>query len=391
MDYLAVVNYHAAGTHLNKPPILCFFARVKNNYFCMKKRKKKKSATLKTKRRNTFVLLAAIAVGLIVGPVLYFYVELYHPNVNGEGGYFYIRTGSTKEDVVAALENSGLINNMSTMQSAIERLEYGKKVYAGRFQLTPDMGNKQIVRILASNMQAIVELKITSVRKPERFAGLLSRQIEIDSVTMLSALKNEELASQYGFNAATFMSMFLPDTYQVYWNISLTDFVNKMHKAWAAYWQRDNHEEKLKALKMTKIQAVTLASIVNAETAQVDEMTDIAGVYINRLRAGMRLQADPTVKFAVGEGVVERRILTAYTRKKHPYNTYLIYGLPPGPINLPEPHHIDAVLNYHHHDYLFFCAKDDFSGYHAFAKTYQQHLVNARKYQAALNKRGIFK
>jgi UPF0755 protein len=346
----------------------------------------------KNKKRNSYVLIFSVCVvfGLALGIGVFFYSIFYMPNVKGDGGYFYIRTGSTKADVVTALSQSGLISKMNLLNHAMERLQY-EKVYAGRFKFTPDMGNKQIVRLLASNLQLTVNLKIPSVQTQEKMAGAIARQIELDSATLMQAITDKNLAQHYGFSPETFAWMLLPNTYQVYWNISSQDFFDRMHKEWEKFWEGDNRAEKLKKLRMSKMQVLTLASIVSGETNQEDEMPNIAGVYINRLRTGMRLQADPTVRFAMGAGTVGHRILLSDTQKRHAYNTYIIQGLPPGPINFPAPHHIDAVLNYQRHSYLYFCAKEDFSGYHTFAKTYSQHLVNARKYQSALNQRKIFR
>jgi UPF0755 protein len=354
--------------------------------------KKKKSP--QKRKRYPFLLLALISVivGLVVGVALFFYVIFYHPNVNGDGRYVYIRTGASRSDVITALDTSGVIRNIRSVELAMQRLEY-KKIYAGRFHLKPGMNNKEIVRILASNMQSPVNLKIPLVLTKERMASEIARQIELDSTTLINAINDPELAEYYGFHPEDFVWMFLPDTYQFYWNVSTKNFFDRIYKEWHTFWDNKDRQKKLQALRMTKMQAVTLASIVNGETTQIDEMPDIAGVYINRLRIGMRLQADPTVQYIKRTFAQKsnRRVLTTDTQIKHSYNTYQIKGLPPGPINIPAPHHIDAVLNYHHHDYLYFCAKDDFSGSHNFSASYTEHLANARKYRAALNKRGIFK
>jgi UPF0755 protein len=339
---------------------------------------------------NVLLLVKGAMPGLMLGAALFFYFILYFPNVKEEGGFFYIRTGATCNEVTESLVQSGLVKSAWTLEYAIKYLKY-QKVYAGRFKLTSDMGNKEIVRILAGNLQSAVNLHIPAVQTKEKMAGAIARQIELDSAVLMQAINDGDMARRYGFSKENFVWMFLPNTYQMYWNVGLQDFFNRINKEWRTFWESDEREKKLKALKMNKMEVVTLASIVNGETNKTDEMPDIAGVYINRLHSGMRLQADPTVRYAQSATPNIHRILISDTQKKHAYNTYLIYGLPPGPISIPAPQHIDAVLNYRKHGYLYFCAKEDFSGYHTFAKTYSQHLSNARKYQQALNKRAIFR
>jgi UPF0755 protein len=287
------------------------------------------------------------------------------------------------------IAQSRFVRNMWTMEYAMKYFQY-KKVYAGQFKLTAGMGNKEIIHILAGNLQTPVNLHISAAASIEKMAAAIARQIELDSATIVNAMNNNDIAHRYGFTKENFAWMLLPNTYQVYWNVSLTDFLNRMNKEWRTFWNTDERDKQLQTLRLTKMQVITLASIVNGETNKTEEMSDIAGVYINRLRSGMRLQADPTVRYAQS-AAVRRRILLADTRRPHAYNTYLINGLPPGPISMPATHHIDAVLNYKRHDYMYFCAKDDFSGYHVFAKTYMQHLQNARRYQKALNKRAIYR
>jgi UPF0755 protein len=335
------------------------------------------------------LLAAGTALGIMLGLALFFGYVLYFPNVNDDGGYFFVRTGYDKDDVVEALAQSGLIRSMWTLECAMKYVNY-EKIYAGRFHITHGMSSKEILRMLAGNMQSPVNLHIPSVQTKEKMAAIIASQIELDSAAIADAIGDDASARRYGFNKNNFAWMFLPNTYQVYWNVSLTTFLNRIHREWRIFWENDDRERKLKALKMSRMQVITLASIVSSETNKIDEMPNIAGVYINRLNAGMRLQADPTVRYAQSS-MVRHRILAKDTRKPHAYNTYIIYGLPPGPINIPAPEHIDAVLNYKKHKYLYFCAREDFSGYHNFSATYTQHLVNARKYQRELNKKEIYR
>ena len=348
-------------------------------------------AAPKAPHTRALFYLCAIALGLAFGALYYFYDELYKPNVNvpKEGGFVYIPTGSTKADVIFHLAKSGVVDNMSSLTRAMDRLEYGRKIYPGRYKVTHNMNNKRLVRILAGGMQTPVDLTFGNARTRQRLAGIIASQIEPDSLSLLLAMKDEMLAHSYGFNAENFAAMLLPNKYQVYWNITVNDFFRRMHSEWEKFWKSNNREAKLKRTGLTRAEAVVLASIVSEETSKVDEMPTIAGVYVNRLRKRMPLQADPTVRYALGNFAL-RRILIAHTKVKSPYNTYYRSGLPPGPICVPSAAAIDAVLSYQQHDYIYFCAKADFSGYHVFAKSYAQHSANAAAYQRALNRRSIY-
>lgn len=345
----------------------------------------------KTPHTRALFFFGAIVLGLALGTLYYFYDELYKPNVNvpDEDSFVYIPTGSTKADVVRHLTKSGLIDNMSSLTRAMDRLEYGRKIYPGKYKITRHMNNKKMVRMLAAGMQTPVDLTFGSVRTRQRLAGIIARQIEPDSVSLLLAMKDEMLANSYGFNAENFVAMLLPNKYQMYWNVSVNDFMRRMKKEWDTFWSSNDREEKLKRTGLTRSEVVVLASIISEETTKVDEMPTIAGVYINRLRKRMALQADPTVRYAVGDFSM-RRILTVHTKIKSPYNTYRQRGLPPGPICIPSIRVVDAVLSYEQHDYMFFCARADFSGYHTFTKSFAQHTAAAAQYQRALNRRNIF-
>ena len=211
--------------------------------------------------------------------------------------------------------------------------------------------------------------------------------IEADSADIAALLKDEETAKKYGFNKQTFCSMFIPNTYEFWWNTSAEEFVQRMADEYKKFWN-DDRKAKANELGLSQSQVSTLASIVESETQKNDEKARIAGVYINRLKKDWLLQADPTVVFAAGDFTI-KRILNKHLEINSPYNTYKYKGLPPGPICIPSTTSIDAVLNYEHHNYMYFCAKEDFSGYHNFATTNAQHEANARRYHDALRKAGI--
>jgi len=236
-------------------------------------------------------------------------------------------------------------------------------------------------------LQEPVKLRFQNIRLKEDFAGFLATQLEPDSLSFINLLNSDTVAQKYGFNRDNFFDMFIPNTYEFFWNTSTTDFFERMNKEYKVFWN-DERLAKAKALDLTPIKVSNLAAIVKGEALHVDEMPKIAGLYINRLRKGMLLQADPTVIFA-NEDFTIRRVLNKHLRTDSPYNTYIYRGLPPGPIMMPSIAAIDAVLNYQQHGYVYMCAKDDFSGYHNFANTMAEHLVNARKFQKALDERNI--
>ena len=262
-----------------------------------------------------------------------------------------------------------------------------KKVRTGRYDVGQDIPTLTLYRKLRNGQQDPIHLTIPTSRTIEKLAGTLSRKLMLDSLTLVNAFRDEEICRQAGYNTATLPAMFIPNTYEVYWDISLEGLVRRMQKENKAFWNTER-EEKAKALNMSHEEICTLASIVDEETANDAEKPTIAGLYLNRLKKGMPLQADPTVKYAVGDFSL-RRITGEHLKKESPYNTYLNTGLPPGPIRIASIAGLDAVLNHQHHNYLYMCAKADFSGTHEFAATFSEHKKNARKYIRALNARNI--
>ena len=232
--------------------------------------------------------------------------------------------------------------------------------------------------------QAPVNLVIGEARTLPQLAGRLSKQIMADSTVLLLALRNSELKAKYGYKRDSIIAMFVPNTYQVYWTITPEQLLERMNREYKAFWNKDR-EAKLATTKLTKYQAMTLASIVYEETKNRGEMPKIAGVYINRLRKKMPLQACPTVKYAMGDFTLTR-ILHRHLRYDSPFNTYRNAGLPPAPICIPSIAAIDAVLNYDKNNYLYFCAKPEFDGTHNFARTLREHNANSRKYNEALKR-----
>ena len=245
-----------------------------------------------------------------------------------------------------------------------------------------------VVRMLKLGLQTPVKVTMNNVKTPAQLAGKLSRQIEADSASLASAFMDGATAERLGFSSPlTMFSIFLPNTYEFYWTVTPEDFIDRMYKEYKKFWTGER-DEKRKRSGLNRVEVSTLASIVYEETRKTDEMPRIAGVYMNRLRKGIPLQADPTIKYAMQDFGL-RRILYRHLKYESPYNTYLHRGLPPSPICMPSIAAIDAVLDYEQNDYIYFCARPTFDGYHNFARTLAEHNANARAYQRELNKRKI--
>lgn len=257
----------------------------------------------------------------------------------------------------------------------------------GHYRLTTDMNTVSVVRAVKLGLQTPVQVAINNARIPAHLAAKLARQIAADSAQIASVLYDKGMAAEVGFDSVTLFSMFIPDNYEFYWTVTPEELVRRMRREYDAYWTPER-DAKRRRSGLSRLQVMTLASIVYEETRAVDEMPCIAGVYVNRLRKGIPLQADPTVKYAMQEFGL-RRILNRHLKYPSPYNTYVNRGLPPSPIAMPSKDAIESVLNYEEHDYIFFCARPTFDGHHNFAKTYSEHLANARAYSRELDKRKI--
>lgn len=264
---------------------------------------------------------------------------------------------------------------------------YDEHIKPGYYAIRPGDSMRTLCLRLLSGNQSPIRLIVPSVRTLDRLASAVSKQLMTDSATIMSTLTDVHLIDSLGYTPASFPALFIPNTYEVYWTMTAEQFVSRMVKEHGRYWNA-SRMAKAKAQGLTPNEVITLASIVDEETNKDDEKPLVAGLYLNRLHRGMLLQADPTVKFAMGDFEL-RRILFAHLEVDSPYNTYKYAGLPPGPIRIPSMAAIESVLNPAQHKYLYMCAKEDFSGYHNFATTLSQHNANARRYQQALNKRGI--
>jgi UPF0755 protein len=340
-------------------------------------------------KSKKIILIAScllLCIGIFAG--YKFYKYFYAPNINVEtADFLYIPTGSNVDDVFNILKNQNIVADMNSFKRAANFLKFNR-AKPGRYKITKRMSNKAFISMLRSGNQAAVKITFSgNIRSNEKIASIAARYLESDSISIFQALNDNDFLGKFGFNSITVIGMFIPNTYEVYWNTSAYDLIERMYREYEKFWN-DKRKSKLRQTGLTQGEISTMASIVDEETNIVDEMPAIAGVYINRINSGMLLQADPTVKFATGDFSI-RRVLNRHTDYDSPYNTYKYKGLPPSPICMPSIAAIDAVLNYEHHDYYYFCAKDDFSGKHAFAKTLAQHGKNARAYQRALNSRNI--
>jgi UPF0755 protein len=333
------------------------------------------------------ILFIFIIAGIRISDI---YWKAYSANIFTPGKkpfYLYIPTGSCIDDVFAIIYKANLVKHKHSFEWVAERKNYKNHVNPGRYKIHNRMSNNELINMLRAGIQEPVKVVINNIHSINELAKSVSRQIEPDETQILALLNDEIYLASLGFNKYSVIGMFIPDTYEFWWNTSARGFVERMKKEYDKFW---NFERTLKArqINLSRNEIITLASIIAYETSKPEEYRRIAGVYINRLNKGIKLQADPTVKYALGNMKI-KRVLTKQTTINSPYNTYMYYGLPPGPICLPSIKTIDAVLDYEKHDFLYFCAKEDFSGYHNFARTLDQHNRNARLYQRALNQRRI--
>lgn len=346
-----------------------------------------KTITFPMLGKISMVLFAVLFV--IVGIWAYkLYGYIFKPNIQTDTELL-IPTGASLRDVKKLVDENNMLINEHAFDWVSKRKKYGDNVKPGRYLFTKGMNTNEVVNKLRSGNQTPVKVTFNNVRSVGDLAGKVSSFLEGDSALFLATFTNDSILQSLGFDAKTFAALPIPNTYEFYWNTTPEKFLERMVDEHNSFWN-DERIEKAKVQGFTPIGAATLASIVQEETAKNDEKAKIAGVYINRLKRGMPLQADPTVKYACGDFSI-RRITKDMLAIDSPYNTYKNQGLPPGPICFPEITSIEAVLNPENHQYLFFCAKDDLSGYHSFARTLSAHNVNAARYHKALNAMQIFK
>lgn len=358
-----------------------------SNYSTSSRRSRKKKSKIYKFIRSLFILLLLIASTLSY----MIYQALYKENTwtDNHSISIYIKTGDTFEDVKNELYRHGLIIHRKNFEWVANQKKYPEKVKPGHYTIKKGMNNNVLVNMLRAGLQTPVDVIFNNIRTIPQLCGVVSEQLSFDSTTMMQLLSDTVFLAEQGFTKSTVKSMFIPNTYEFYWTTTPQKFFTRMKEEYNRFWTEARLTQAEK-IGLSPQEVITLASIVEKETAKNDEKPKVAGVYMNRLNSGWRLQADPTLIYALNDFAI-KRVLNEHKKIDSPYNTYKYGGLPPGPICIPSIASVKAVLNYEEHKYMYFCARDDFSGYHAFARTNVQHTINANKYRRALNKRKIYK
>lgn len=344
--------------------------------------------TLTQSRRTLWIVAASIFILLGVGVGGWGYRMAFAPNFEpAQTRYIYIDRDKDFEKVCRQLEDSAACRRIKPFKQLARLLKYPAHVRTGRYAVSPGMNNLSLLNDLRRGHQAATRITFNNIRFKEDLAERLDKQLMLDKNELLQLWNDSAYCDSLGFTPQTVTTLFIPNTYEVYWNIPATQLMRRMQREYQAFWTKERRQ-KAEALGLTPVEVAILASIVEEETAAADEYPIIAGLYLNRLRAGIPLQADPTVKYAVGDFTLQR-ILLDHLDIDSPYNTYKYAGLPPGPLRIPTAKGLDAVINPTQHRYLYMCAKEDFSGRHNFAVTLAQHNRNANRYRAELNRRKI--
>lgn len=340
---------------------------------------------MKLKRSHQFIFVLILVLVVVVFTA---YQYVFTPNilVEKEDTHIYITEKTDFQKLLKYTVEQGIVIDPISFGVLAKMMDYQENIKPGKYLLKKNMTNIEAIRLLRSGAQDPVMLQFSQARLPENVAGKLTEEIIADSATLSQMIKSQEVAEAYGFDTNTFISMFIPNTYQVWWTYDEKELLDRMKTEYDRFW---NEERKAKAEKLglSQKEVSTLASIVQAETYQQTEKPMVAGLYLNRLRQGIPLQADPTLIFSSRDFTI-KQVLNIHKEVDSPYNTYKYAGLPPGPINLPAISSIDAVLNPVDHEFIFMCAKGDCSGFHNFAKTNAQHNRNRIIYKNNLLKGG---
>ena len=357
----------------------------------MKRRRKFKK---KSGFRKFVITFSVITILGCIGLAYELYSRVYQPNIafakDARDKYVYIPTNSDFSKVVTILVENSLLINVNSFEWLAKKKQYYTNIKPGRYKIDRALNNNELVNLLRSGKQIPIKVTFHNLRTKEELAAKVGSQIEADSSAIIEYITDILFQKKLGLNDDNIACVFLPNTYEFYWNTSAEEFVNRMLKEYSNFWN-SGRKAKAENKKLNYYEVSILASIVEKEQSiRLDERPVIAGLYLNRIKKGMKLQSDPTIIFAIGDFSI-RRVLKKDLKIDSPYNTYVNTGLPPGPICLPSINAIDAVLNASKNDYLFMCAKEDFSGYHNFARTSREHSRNAKKYRRALNKRKIMR
>jgi UPF0755 protein len=355
-----------------------------------KKSRKKLVPEKKMNYRGLWYVFYLLILISLCGWGFHYYRNFFRPNVttgDQPGAYLYIHTGSDYAAVKKLILDHHYLKDMKSFEWVAKKKKYDVKVKPGRYKIHNGMNNNELVNLLRSGKQDPVRVLLQNVRTPEELAGKIAAQVEGDSISFLTLFRNPDYLREFDASPATVFTLFIPNTYEFFWNTTADQFIRRMNKERRRFW----NDERLTKMGQEGLDipgVITLASILEKETAMNTEKPVIAGVYMNRLRKNWPLQADPTLIFAWNDYSI-KRVLNKHKEIDSPYNTYKNTGLPPGPICLPSVSSIDAVLNYDHHAYMYFCAKEDLSGYHNFSVTLAEHNRNAERYQEALKRLNI--
>ena len=343
--------------------------------------------------KNKFVVGFLIAASVIGSSVIFYaYQILFTPNLRLDQTekWLYIPQGADYKQVVDSLKQGDFLNDELSFSFLAKLTGYQDKVIPGAYLVAPNTTNKDLIWRLKAGRQSSIKLTFNNLRLKSDLVNRLSSKLNIAPEAFYGYLNNPDSCRMLGFDTLTVTAMFIPNTYDLYWNTPIHKFMRRMQTEYNTFWSAKGREEKAKALGLTKIQVHVLASITEAETKKADEMPIVAKVYKNRLDQDMLLQADPTVIYALKDFTI-KRVYTGTINKAgmNPFNTYKVKGFPPAPINLPSITAIDAVLNMADHKYIYFCANASLNGYHSFAVTYEEHMANVAKYTKALDTMGI--
>lgn len=342
-------------------------------------------------KKKWFKILLGIGglLGVILSALVYFIFFVDNITEEKKNDYLYIPSGSDYKYVEDFLLKQKKLKNEWTFDLVSKLMKYPKLVKPGRYKIPASIGNYKLIHYLRIGRQDPVDVSFVGARTKEKLAEKFDAKLEMSADEFLAAINNPEIIDSLNLTPDDVMGIFIPNTYAFYWNVKPKKLIFQMKNAFDKYWTEERKKQAA-AQNLTPMQVVILASIVHEETIKEDEKSRIAGVYLNRLRKNWKLQADPTVKFALQDFGL-RRILFRHLKVDSPYNTYMYEGLPPGPIACPSISSIEAVLNPEKHNYFYFCAKSDFSGYHSFAGEHElnKHNQNADNYSSELNQRGI--
>lgn len=344
---------------------------------------------MKFKTKLLIFLSALVIIAIALAWQAYGYILDSNTSFKEDSKELFIPEKSTVEEVVFLLEHASAIEDSKSFMMVAELKKFKMPSKGGRYVIKKGWSNNEIINTLRIGSEVPVNLTFNNIRTPQDLSGRIASQLAMDSVELMELFDDYDFIRDLGFDFETIICVFIPNTYQVYWSIEPKDLFIRMKREYDTFWNEERMVlSKQMGFKPTEI--MTIASIVDEESSKAFEKSRIAGVYVNRLMRGIPLQADPTLKFAAGDFTI-KRLLNEHKKIESPYNTYKYKGLPPGPIRIPNVKTIDAVLNYERHKYIYFCAKDDFSGAHAFSKTLREHNAYARRYHKALNKRKIYK